>query len=339
MLLQTVIFFLSLFFLVWGADVFLDRAERVGLALGLSPFIVGVTIVAFGTSFPELFTAMSAAFRDVTEIIPANVFGSNIANILLVIGFSAVVGKKLVVTKSLIDVDLPLLAIGTAVLLGLFLPFHGEEAVITRGGSLILLLTYGAYFLYSIFHKEEEKEESPEEKELEKIPDRKERRDHLVLKEEEERKKPRITVSDVFFLILGILALIISANYLVDSVANLSEMTGVGVGVISILAVALGGSLPELVVCAKAAYNNKPEVALGNVFGSNTFNTFIVIGLPGIFQEISVDDPTLYIGLPVMIVATLLFIISGISRRIHNWEGIFFLALYAIFVGKILEFF
>lgn len=316
-----------------GADWFLKSAEKMGLALGLSPFVVGVTIVAFGTSFPELFTAMTAAFMNVTEIIPANAIGSNIANILLVIGVSAIIGKKLVVTKNLIDIDLPLLAIGTVILFGVIWPWGGEEPFISRGESVILIMTYGAYMLYTFFHKEEEVADDGS------LPTREKRREHVVVKEKEIKERPKITFTDWIFLIGGVLALTFSARYLVESVVTISEMLGIGVGIISILGIALGTSLPELIVCAKAAFKNKPEVALGNVFGSNVFNAFVVIGLPGVFVDIKLDDPTFLVGFPVMILATLLFVISGISRTIHNWEGIFFLSLYAIFVGKILELF
>ncbi len=317
MLLFSIIFVLSLAFLIIGAEVFLKSAERLGIALGLSPFIVGVTIVAFGTSFPELFTAMVSAFKGVTEIIPANAFGSNIANILLVVGISAVVGKKLVVTKNLIDVDLPLLAISTAIMVGILIPFKGDgPASISVAESVILLITYGAYLAYTILHRDEEDLDNQ--------------------KKEEVKERPKVRFADITMLILGGVILAISANYLVDSVIGISEIMGVGVGVVTILAVAIGTSLPELVVCAKAAMNNRPEVALGNVFGSNIFNIFVVIGLPGLFGEIVLDDPTFLIGLPFLVIATLLFVISGISKRIHSWEGLFFLALYIIFVIKLL---
>ncbi len=337
MAIPFIIFIASLFFLVLGADWFLKSAEKMGLALGLSPFIVGVTIVAFGTSFPELFTAMSAAFIGVTEIIPANAIGSNIANILLVVGASAVVGRKLVVTKSLIDVDLPLLTIGTVILIGVIYPWRGEDSiVITRPESIILVLTYGFYLLYTVFHKED----LTEDLDLpETLPSRKERRKHIVVNKKEIKEKPKIVLLDWIILIGGGVVLAISAKYLVESVISIAEILNIGVGVVSILAVSLGTSLPELVVSIKAAFNQKPEVALGNVFGSNVFNSFIVIGLPGIFTNIHLDEPTFAIGLPVMFFATLLFVISGISRRIHNWEGIFYLSLYVIFTGKILGLF
>lgn len=335
-MIETVIIFaLSLFFLVLGADIFLKSAERIGLALGLSSFVVGVTIVAFGTSFPELFTAITAAFMGVTEMIPASAIGSNIANILLVVGLSAVVGKKLVMTKSLIDVDLPLLAIGTVILMGVIYPWQNEEVVITRIESIILLATYVVYLLYTFLHKEDEEEDEIKTK---KIPSRKERKEHIVVKKQKKVNKPKIIPKDILLLIVGGVALAISARFVVLSVIEIAEFMNIGVGVVSILAVAIGTSLPELVVSVKAAVKGNPEVALGNVFGSNIFNFFVVIGLPGLFVNINVDESTFLIGFPIMVLATFLFVISGISRRIHNWEGIFFLALYLIFIGKVVGF-
>ncbi len=322
MLILFIVFVVSLFFLLMGAEWFLKSAEKMGLALGLSPFIVGVTIVAFGTSFPELFAAMTAAFMNVTEIIPANTIGSNIANILLVVGLSAIIGKKLVVTKNLIDVDLPLLAIGTAILIGVIYPWGGEEqALITRPEAIILLLTYGAYLLYTIFHKDDNLAE---------------KNDNSTVSQKE---KPRILAMDWLFFFGGMIALTVSAKYLIESIIGIAEFFDISVGVISLIAVAIGTSLPELIVSIKAAFQKKSEIALGNIFGSNLFNSFVVLGLPGIFREIHFDEPTFLIGFPVMIIATLLFVVSGISKCIHNWEGFFYLSLYAIFLGKILSLF
>ncbi len=336
MILDVLIFIFSITLLILGADFFLKSAEKIGLALGLSPFIVGVTIVAFGTSFPELFTAMTAAFMDVTEMIPANAIGSNVANILLVVGFSAVLGGKLAITKNLIDIDLPLLSITTVILIGVIFSWGKESvAMISRVESIILLVAYGFYLLYTLFHQDDTI--SAYEKS-----DKKEESSNTlsnIKKEKEVKARPKASVKDWGLLIISGVVLAFSARYLVSSVVGISEFLGVGVGIISILAVAIGTSLPELVVSAKAAMKGRAEVALGNVFGSNVFNSFVVIGLPGIFRDIYIDEQTLTIGFPFMVLVTFLFVISGISRRIHNWEGIFFLALYVIFTGKIIGLF
>ncbi len=293
-------------------------AEKIGLFLGLSPFIVGVTIVAMGTSFPELFTAIAAAMKGVTEAIPANAIGSNITNILLVVGISAVIGGKLTVSKNLIDVELPLLATGTVILLGVIWPWRGEEvSVVTRPESILLVLTYLSYLLYTILHKELGDEDIKKSR----------------------VKANKIVTKDYLFLFGGLLSLSLGAKFLMDSVIEISEMFGVAVGVVSILAVAFGTSLPELVVSVRAAFQKRPEIALGNIFGSNAFNSFMVIGIPGIFTTIQLDEPTFMIGVPMMGLVTLLFVISGISKRIHSWEGLFFISLYLLFVGKILNIF
>jgi len=116
-------------------------------------------------------------------------------------------------------------------------------------------------------------------------------------------------------------------------------MLNIATGVIAITAVAVGTSLPELLVSAKAALQKKSEIALGNIFGSNVFNALVVIGLPGLFHVLPVDDQTFTIGVPTMALATLLFVISGISRRIHIWEGAFYLSVYVLFIAKLFNWF
>src|SRR3989338_7586244 len=144
-----IVFIISLAALVKGADWLIASAEKIGLALGLSPFIVGATIVGVGTSFPELVSSFVAVLKGVPEVAAANAVGSNIANILLIVGFSALVGRKLIVTKSLIDLDLPLLAIGTVLLIGIL-----WDGAITFGEAVLLMITYGVYLLYTMLHKE-----------------------------------------------------------------------------------------------------------------------------------------------------------------------------------------
>lgn len=311
------VFLISLAALIKGADWLIASSEKIGLALGLSPFIVGVTIVGVGTSFPELVSSLVAVYRGVTDVVAANAIGSNIANIFLIVGLSALIGKRLVVTKNLIDIDLPLLAISTVLLLGVV-----WDRQITFGESLLLLITYGIYLLYTILHKETD----DSGRVLENLP-------------EENIIRPKLTTKDFLLLILGILGLVFGAQYLIEALINLSSILNVATGVIAITAVAIGTSLPELLVSAKAALQKKSEVALGNIFGSNVFNALVVIGLPGIFGNLAVDNETSSIGVPAMAVATLLFVISGISRRIHMWEGAMFLAAYILFMAKIFKWF
>jgi len=354
------VFIISLAFLVKGADWFVESAEKIGLAFKISPFIIGVTIVALGTSFPELASSLAAVFKeaiivngtiiDPTEIVAANVIGSNIANILLIVGLAAVATKSfLAVKRSLIDIDLPLLA-SVTVLFG-FILWDGE---ITRLEGILLLLAFLIYILYTVFQRRDiSKEEAlgednklsssplagaqvPEElptgEIFEVLPSRIDRR---------KAKKPvgKLNSKVFFFLILGAICLTVGANYLIDSVMKLSEILQIGVSLIAIFAVALGTSLPELVVSVRAAAQKKYEIALGNIFGSNVFNALIVIGIPSLIKPLLVDNITLTIGFPFMVIATILLIISGITRRISVWEGLMFLLIYILFVVKLFGWF
>src|SRR3990167_6943234 len=178
-----IVFIVSLGVLVKGADWLIASAEKIGLAFGLSPFIVGVTIVGVGTSFPELISSFVAVFKDVPDVVAANAIGSNIANILLIVGVSAVIGRLLIVTKSLIDLDLPLLAISTVLLLGVVL-----DKQITFGESLLMLATFGVYLLYTVLHKDTE--DSNEVAEF--LPSRQERRKHIAAHKKKEFTRPKI---------------------------------------------------------------------------------------------------------------------------------------------------
>ena len=321
-----IVFIISITVLVKGADWLLGSAEKIGLAVGLSPFIVGVVIVGLGTSFPELISSLVATFRGVTEIVTANAIGSNIANILLIVGISAVVGGRLTFTKNLIDVDLPLLAVSTALFLGIV-----WDRQIVLGESILLLVLFVIYLLYTILHKDDEEE-------VEVLSTRSDRRKHITGPKKEAIQRPKVTGKDILFLIIGVLGLAIGAKYLIDSVIKLSEILAIGAGVISLVAVSLGTSLPELLVSIKAAWQKKPEVALGNIFGSNVFNILLVIGIPGLFKTLILDEQTFTLGIPVLIVATFLFIISGISRKIHVYEGAMYIVIYIFFIGKLFGF-
>lgn len=321
-----IVFIISLAVLVKSAGWLLSGAERIGLAIGLSPFIVGVTIVGLGTSLPELISSFIAVFEGVPEIVVANAVGSNIANILLVVGLSTVIGRRLVVTKNLIDLDLPLLAIGTTLMIGV-----AWDREVTFLESVILLITYGVYFAYTILHRDDVKTE--EDTELAVFI--KKNSAYISKVSKKIAEIPKIALRDFGLLAAGAIGLFLGAKYLVESVINLSDMFNIGAGVIAITAIAIGTSLPELIVSIRAAVQRKSEIALGNIFGSNLFNMLVVIGLPGLFTTLPLDEKTFSIGLPVMAAATLLFVVSGISRRIHMWEGAFYLILYVFFIGKL----
>lgn len=326
-----IVFGISLALLIKSSDLLLTRAEKIGLALGLTPFIVGALIVGVGTSFPELISSLSAVFQGVPDVVVANAVGSNIANILLILGLSAIVAGALVVTKELINLDLPLLALSTSMFL--VVVWDGR---VSFAEAVILLLTYGIYLAYSILQTEERSDTF-----VERVIMRLKGKvlQPLATEDAPVQERPKMRPIDFLVLLLSVVGLAIGAKYLIESVITLSAMLNIAPGIIAITAVAVGTSLPELLVSVRAALRKQSEVALGNIFGSNVFNALVVVGLPALFSPLPVDAQTFAIGVPVMAGATLLFIISGISRRLHLWEGGFFLALYVLFVGRLFDVF
>ena len=315
------LFIISLAVLIKASDYFTDAAEILGLYAGMPAFMVGVTIVSIGTSLPELvssFFALGAA----SNIISSNAVGSNIANILLVMGVAAIVGawkKPIKIKFNLANVDLPIL-IASAFLL-LFVTWTGT---IQFYEALFLVAGYAIYAFYSISkrHSGELHDEVKAIKEYEKA----------------EHHKPGQVFPKKQLIILFISAafIFISAKYVIQSVISVSDIMSVGTDIIAVTAVAIGTSLPELIVSIQAARKSKFEIALGNVIGSNIFNTFMVLGLPGLFGSIAVTPSLLNFSIPVMIVATFLCFFMIQDKEITKWEGMILLLFYVFFFVKII---
>jgi cation:H+ antiporter len=334
LLLWGLVFAASLGLVVKGADWFLDSAEKIGVAVRLSSFVIGVVIVGLGTSLPELVSALAAVWQGAGELVAANVVGSNIANILLIVGLSAAVGGKLAVSKNLIDLDIPLLTIATA-----FGVFVMSDGVVMPVESVFLLASFIVFLIYSTRNGGT----IDDSEDIQQLFSFERRRPKIGITSVGDDPKTHmtdtVTTRDLLWLVVGLLALVAGGRYLVESVVQVSAILNIGVGAISLVAVAIGTSLPELAVSIKAALAGKHEVALGNIFGSNVFNILLVLGLPGLFAPLVVDDATLGLGMMVMVVATVFFIISGMSKRIHSYEGALYLMVYGFFVGKLFGFF
>ncbi|MCK5084511.1 MAG: calcium/sodium antiporter [Candidatus Pacebacteria bacterium] len=338
LLFWIVIFIVSLIILIKSADFFTESSEKIGLSMKISPFIVGVAIVSIGTSLPELATSVIAVFEGQTEIVTANAVGSNIANILLVIGIASIVARKMSIKRSLINLDLPLLATATTILFFVLM----DKKVSSIEGS-VLLSTYLIYFFYIVSsskersilnHKDHElRKDKRKNKEVFTFPPTKASRNRFLKKLW--TYKPRVELGVFVTLIGSAFFIYIGARYTVESIINIADNLGIETAVIAMSAVAIGTSLPELVVSVRAAMKKKYEIALGNVFGSNIFNALMVVGVPAIITDLDIDDTTFYIGMPFLIAATILYIFSGISRKIYNWEGLMYLVLYFLFLIKI----
>ncbi|MCD6442043.1 calcium/sodium antiporter [bacterium] len=303
------VFIFSLTLLVKSADWLIESGEKIGLALKIPPFIIGVTIIAIGTSLPELASSLAAVIKGQTELVVANVIGSNIANILLIIGISSLFAKTLIVKRDLIDLDSPLLIAVT----GIFLFVVWDKKIVLAEG-LLLIAAFVVYLLYTIFQK----------------------RDKIKKPKLDIDKKGKQIDKKVFaFLVLGIVGLLLAANYTIDSMVKIAEIFKIPSSLIAVTALAIGTSLPELVVSAKAAFKKRYEIALGNIFGSNIFNILLVAGVPSLIKPLIVEEPIFVVGIPFLVLATLIFVISGISKKIHFWEGLMYILIYILFILNI----
>lgn len=305
-----VVFTASLFLLVKASNIFTGTAEKIGLHLGLPAFVVGVTIVSVGTSLPELISSILAVLGGNSEIVIGNVIGSNIANILLILGIAAVVRKSIKIDRELIRVDLPLL-IASA----LFLAIAVLDGSFNIYESLIFLTAFGIYTHFTISEKEQTEDVVEE---------------HL---EETIEHKP--TWRTYTLAVLSTALIYVGAKYTVESIITISTIAGIGTEIIAVSAVALGTSLPELSVTITAAANGKPEIALGNILGSNIFNTFVVMGIPAFFGTLTIPSSILTLGLPMMIIATLLYFFTTQDKEITAWEGATLALLYLFFIVQL----
>ncbi|MEX0917042.1 MAG: calcium/sodium antiporter [Candidatus Paceibacterota bacterium] len=313
------IFVVSFIVLLRGSSLLIRGAEKIGLAFGLPPFVIGVLIVGVGTSLPELASAVAAVAKGVTEVVTANAIGSNITNILLVGGILAVVGKRIEITKSLRSSELPLFVVSTALFLGVV--FDGEVSFIE---AILLVAAFVIYLLYSLAGKGGV---STVGKELGE-----------EAKKETKKGKAIPSPKAVGIFTLGLAGVFLGAKFLVDSLLEIASIFEISPALISLTALALGTSFPELFVSLRALFDKRPELAIGNIFGSNAFNILLAVGVPAMVTPLFLDSMTLFIGVPILAVASFIFLISGIAGRLNRWEGFMFLVLYVFFVLKLLGF-
>ncbi len=312
LLIWIIVFVISLFTLIKAAGYFTDAAEKIGLALGIPPFIVGVTIVAAGTSLPELASAVFAVTSGASEIMIGDVTGSNITNIFLVLGITVILAKKIKIIHELIRVDLPIL-VGSAFFMAIII----YDGTITRPEAFLALLGIFFYLSYTVAV-----DKKYEDSDIEKA----------IAKEMEKKKLGR---KDILVLVISSIFVAIGAKYTIESVINIAEMIKIETDVIALSAVALGTSLPEIAVSITAARKGQGEVAVGNVLGSNIFNSFAVLGVAGLIGPVTVPANIISFALPLMIIATLLFFFMTQDKEVTKWEGWILILFYAFFIGKL----
>ncbi|MCG2718828.1 MAG: calcium/sodium antiporter [Nanoarchaeota archaeon] len=313
LLIWIIIFIVSLFVLVKASGYFTESAEKIGVFLGMPSFIVGVTIVAIGTSLPELISSILAVIEGSSEIVIGNVVGSNIANIFLILGIAAIISKKLSIFHELVHVDLPLL-IGSAFLLAVTV----WDGSFTLYEGLLCIACVIIYFAYTVHTGKKHKN-----KQIKK-----------EIRGEIKDGKGKLDKKNIIILLISIIFIYIGARYTIESVIQLSDILNIGKEIIAVSAVALGTSLPELMVTITAARKGKPEMAVGNILGSNIFNSLAVMGIPALFGTLIIPQSILTFGIPLMVIASLMYFFITQDREITKWEGWFLVMFYIFFIGK-----
>ncbi|HAE58029.1 MAG TPA: sodium:calcium antiporter [Anaerolineae bacterium] len=308
--------------LLLGAEILVRGASRLAAAFGISPLVIGLTVVAFGTSAPELAINLQSAFTGQANIALGNVLGSNIMNVLVILGLSALI-IPLVVNQQLVRQDVPIMIAVT-----ILVWWMASDGSIGFLDGIILFAGLLAYIVFNIVQSR--KETSAEVRE---------EYEHEFA--EKEKHTPRSMTINLGQVAFGLVCLTFGAGWLVDGAVALARLFSISELVIGLTIVAIGTSLPELATSVVAAIRKERDIAVGNVVGSNIFNLMAVLGLTGLIAPGGIPIPAsaLAFDIPVMVavaVITLPVFFTG-GHMIFRWEGGLFVALYAIYVGVMLS--
>ena len=315
MFFNVILLIVGFVMLIKGADIFVDGASNVAANFKISKMLIGLTIVAFGTSAPEFAVSVKSILAGSGDIVLGNVIGSNILNILLILGASSVV-HTLNVKNNTVKKELPITLLITvlfATLLSDSLFDSGAVNMFTRCDGIVLLLFFCVFIYYLISMTRN------------KIDEDQDTSDNMPL------------YKSLIFTVAGICGIVFGSNFVVDNASVIAKSIGVSERLISLTIIALGTSLPELVTSVTATYKGEYDIAMGNVVGSNIFNIGMVIGIPvALFGGIGTITFS-YIDLIVMVMAALmLFLFSLNDHRITKREGFLFLVIFVIYYSYVI---
>ena len=295
MLIPIALILVGFFLLMWCADLLVDNASILAARLGISTFLIGVIIIGFGTSAPELFVSAVAALENKGNLALGNALGSNITNIGLVLGSAALI-KSLPVTKSAARIDIPIVIIFGIIAIALV-----ADGLLSHWDGFILLILLAAYLVWTARHSNDVGSET----ELE-----------ASTTDSAEESSSKSTLSVLAITVASIVLLILASQMLVKGAVAIAQILGVGELVIGLTIVAIGTSLPELAAAIAAARKGVHDMIIGNIIGSNIFNTLGVLGLTGALRATEIDTNALWRDFPVMLAFTLIMFVFAFTRGI-----------------------
>ncbi len=309
-IITVVLFVLGFVFLIKGADWLVSGASSLANKIGVSALVIGLTIVAFGTSAPELTVSLLASFKGNTDIAIANIIGSNIANILLILGISAVI-YPLAVQRGIVWREIPfaLLAVVVVSVMASDVLFDDASTSLLSRTDGLVLMGFFAIFLYYIFTTAKQSSGSDEK---------------------QEEVTEFSTTQSILMILGGLVGLVVGGKWIVDGAITFATQLGVSESLIGLTIVAVGTSLPELATSAMAAYKKNVDIAIGNIVGSNIFNVFWILGISASVTPLPFSEK-LGLDLIVMIGSTLLLFIAffvGKKHVLQKWQGVLFIFLY-----------
>ena len=300
--------------LIKGADFFVDGASSIAKALKVPALIIGLTIVAFGTSAPELAVSVSSAMKGQNGIAVGNVVGSNIFNLLMVVGSAAII-YPLAVKKSVLIKEFPFTLLSGVALFILVQDMALDGAsvnTLSRIDGLMLLLFFGI-FMYYLIEVALKARANGEEEEIEGMP----------------------LGKSILFAIGGIIGIVIGGDMVVDSASNIARAWGMSETLVGLTIIAIGTSLPELVTSIVAARKGESDIALGNVIGSCIFNVFLILGVSSLINPIEMVGP-IFIDILIMIIVTIATYFFAINKKITRLEGGLLVGSYVVYMAYII---
>jgi cation:H+ antiporter len=297
--------------LMGGAELLIRGSTRIALSLGVSTLIVGLTVVAFGTSAPELFVSVSAAYSGTADVAVGNIIGSNIFNILIIVGLSALI-RPIEIPRAVIVREMPIMLFVMALFYSLSL-----DGMISRLEGVVLFAGIIFYLILNYFLAKKHKAAIKLEMDQSEI---------------ETATKSRVVIN-LTFIVLGLLSMVLGAEWIVDNAKIIAKYYNISDLVIGITVVAIGTSLPELATTIVAARRGHAELAVGNGIGSNIFNVLCVIGLTASILPLRVNPKAISFDFPYMFLGCLaVWPLMRFGKNLSRWEGLLMLLAYVVYI-------
>ena len=303
----------SLVILYFSAEGLVSGASSLAKRIGISPLVIGLTIVSVGTSAPELVVSVKAALNGQSALSIGNVLGSNFFNIGIILGLSALI-YPLAVKRQLLKLDVPVMILAALLFFLFFL-----DSIISRIEALIFIVmfvSYTVYLLISSKKKNIKTQDSDSEKEI---------------RLEEEIRLNKHWTLDILLIGVGLLGLVYGSDLLVENAVIIAARLGMSEAMIGLTIVAAGTSMPELATSVVAAVKKRADIAIGNVVGSNILNILLILGVAGMIQPISAPDINYIDSLFVIGISLLLWIFMKRGTRITRWQGVAFILFYLVY--------